>query len=190
LSILPSNPNQEFSPLFEADTRPGHDQVAINKRKNNTISDMEFDDQLLKMPNSAKSTDSDALERKLRKALELEDYGTPPKLVLSAEVPSMQSTNTDALQGSSELSPLFKEQSCTSSTYRSGVKSIIDLHLMDIPISNSILDGGSKYPSPGSSSMPPLDYSKELPTPDNDTIIDKYTPTSTVVSIDFVNTHY
>ena len=41
-------------------------------------------------------TNSDALKRKLRKALELEDYGTP-KVDLSVRVPNMQSTDIDAL---------------------------------------------------------------------------------------------
>ena len=41
------------------------------------------------MPNLAKSTDLDALKRKLRKALKLEDYRTPPKVVLSIRVPSI-----------------------------------------------------------------------------------------------------
>lgn len=58
---------------------------------------MEFNDQLLETPNSAKLTNSDALERELRKALKLEDYGTPSKVALFASVPSIQSTNIDAL---------------------------------------------------------------------------------------------
>ena len=149
---------------------------------------MKFDDQLLEMPNSAKSTDSDALERELRIALELEDYGTPSEVALSVSVPSVQFTDIDALQGSSELSPLFEEQSCISSTCRSDVESIIDL--MDTPMANSILDGSSKYPSPRSSSVPPLDSSKELLTLGNDTIMDIYTPILTVVSTDLVNTYY
>jgi hypothetical protein len=57
---------------------------------------------------------------------------------------------------------------------------------MDTPI----LDSGSKYPLPGSLSMPPLDCSKELLTLDNDTIIDAYTLILTVISIDFINTYY
>jgi hypothetical protein len=81
----------------------------------------------------AKLTDLDTLKRKLRKALELEDYRTP-KVDSSVRVPNMQSTNIDALQESSKLSLLFKEQSCISPTYKSDVKSIIDLHLIDILI--------------------------------------------------------
>ena len=187
LSILPSNSDREFSPLFEDDTRSEHDQVAVNEHESNT--NMEFDDQLLETPNSAKSTDSDAFELAWRTAFELEDCGTPPEVVSSVRVPGMQSTDTDALQGSSELSPLFEEQSCTSSTYESDVESAVDL-LMDTPMPNSILDGGSEYPSPRSSSVPPLDSSGELLTLDNDTIMDACTPTSTVVSTDLVNTHY
>jgi hypothetical protein len=85
---------------------------------------------------------------------------------------------------------LFKEQSYISSPYKSDVKSIIDLHLIDIPIPNSILDGGSKYPLLRSLSILLLDYSKELLTLDNDTIIDIYTLILTVISIDFINTYY
>ena len=70
------------------------------------------------------------------------------------------------------------------------VKSIMDLYLIDIPILNSILDGSSKYPLLRSLSMLLLDYSEELLTLDNDTIIDIYTLISTVISIDFINTYY
>jgi len=85
---------------------------------------------------------------------------------------------------------LFKEQSYISSTYKLDVKSTIDLYLIDILIPNSILDGGSKYPLLRSLSVPLLDYSEELPTLDDDTIIDIYTLISTVISIDFINTYY
>jgi hypothetical protein len=61
---------------------------------------------------------------------------------------------------------------------------------MDIPMLNSILDGGSEYPLLRSSSVPLLDCSKELLTLDDNTIMDVYTPILTVVSIDFINTHY
>ena len=70
------------------------------------------------------------------------------------------------------------------------VKSIIDLYLIDTPMLNSILDGGSKYPLPRSLSVLLLDYSEEPLTLDNDTIIDTYTLISTVISIDFINTYY
>jgi len=55
---------------------------------------------------------------------------------------------------------------------------------------NSILNGGSEYPLLRSLSIPPLDYSEELLTLDNNTIIDIYTLILTVVSIDFINTYY
>ena len=46
------------------------------------------------MPNLAKLTDLDALECELRKALELENYGTPFEVVLPVSVSGM---HTDAL---------------------------------------------------------------------------------------------
>ena len=95
MSILPSNSNREFSPLFKDNMRSGHNQVAINRRKSNI--NMEFNNQLLETPNSAKSTNSDALKRELRKALKLEDYRTPSKVALFTSVPNIQSTNIDAL---------------------------------------------------------------------------------------------
>jgi hypothetical protein len=145
--------------------------------------DIEFDNQLLETPNLAKLTNLDALERKLRKALKLEDYRTPLKVVSSVKVPSMQSTNIDALKGSSKLSLLFKEQFYTF--YRSDVKSIMDLYFIDTPILNS----GSKYPLLRSLSILLLDCFKELLTLDNNTM-DVCTLILTVVSIDFVNTYY
>jgi len=88
LSIPPSYLNWEFSLLFEDDIRSGYKQVAINKYRSNTISNIEFDDQPLETPNLAKSTNSDTLKRKLRKALKLEDYGTP-KVDSSVRVPNI-----------------------------------------------------------------------------------------------------
>ena len=85
---------------------------------------------------------------------------------------------------------MFKEQSYASSTYKLDIKSIIDLYLIDTPILNSILDGGSKYPLLRSLSILLLDCSKELLTLDDDTIIDVYTLILTVISIDFINTYY
>ena len=41
------------------------------------------------MPNLAKLTDLNAFKRELRKALKLEDYGTPSKVVLSIKVSSI-----------------------------------------------------------------------------------------------------
>ena len=61
---------------------------------------------------------------------------------------------------------------------------------MDTPMPNSIPDGSSEYPLLRSLSIPPLNSSKELLTLGNDTIIDIYTLILTVMSTDFVNTHY
>jgi len=88
---------------------------------------------------------------------------------------------------SSKLSLLFKEQSCTSFTYKSDIKSIIDL-LINILILNSILDSSFKYPLLRSLSVPLLNSSKRLLTLDNNTIINIYTPILIVVSIDLINT--
>jgi len=131
---------------------------------------MEFDDQLLDTPNSAKLTNS--FKCAWRKVFKLKDI------------------NTDALQGPSKLSSLFKKQSCTFSTYKSDVKSTIDLYFINTPTLNSILDGSSKYPLPRSLSIPLLDNSKELLTLENNTIIDTCTLISTVISTDLINTHY
>ena len=67
----------------------------MDKYKSNK--NMEFDDQLLETPNSAKLTNLNTLKRKLRKALKLEDYRTLFKIALSANIPSIQSTNINAL---------------------------------------------------------------------------------------------
>ena len=61
---------------------------------------------------------------------------------------------------------------------------------MDILMPNSILNGGSEYPLLRSLSVPPLDSSGELLTLNNDIIINIYTLILTVISINFVNTHY
>ena len=50
---------------------------------------MEFDNQFLEMPNSAKSTNLDAFKYIWRTAFKLENCGTPFKVVLSIKIPSM-----------------------------------------------------------------------------------------------------
>jgi len=85
---------------------------------------------------------------------------------------------------------LFKEQFYTSSTYRLDVKSIIDLYFINTLTLNSIPDSGSKYPLLRSLSVLLLDNFKELLTLKNNIIIDVYTLILTVISTDFVNTHY
>ena len=50
---------------------------------------MEFNNQLLEMPNLAKLTNLDALKRELRKVLKLKDYKTPSKVALSVSVPNI-----------------------------------------------------------------------------------------------------
>ena len=57
-------------------------------------------------------------------------------------------------------------------------------------MANTILDSSSKYSLLRSLSISPLDSFRELLTLDNNTIMDIYTPILTVVSIDFINTHY
>ena len=58
---------------------------------------MEFNNQLLETPNSAKLTNLNTFKRELKKALKLKNYGTPSKVALSVSVPGMQFTNIDAL---------------------------------------------------------------------------------------------
>ena len=50
---------------------------------------MEFNNQLLEMPNLAKSTNLNTFKRELRKALKLKNYKTPFKIALSISVPSI-----------------------------------------------------------------------------------------------------
>ena len=49
------------------------------------------------MLNSAILTDSDTLKHELRKALKLETYGTPPKVVSPISIYNMRPYNTDTL---------------------------------------------------------------------------------------------